>query len=78
MGIQSGRDKIIEHIFTYENLLKAIIKEDVERYVGRGRPRTKYMTQIWKNINKRKYKTLKSKQITIEERGEVQLNNLRI
>lgn len=63
---------IIGYTFTFDNLLKAIIEKDVERYIGRSRPNTKYMTQIQKNMNKKKYKILKSKQITIEKHGEVQ------
>jgi len=58
-SIQSRRDKIIGHILKHESLLRTIFERELEGHVGWGRLRTKYMTQIIKDMNKRSYKDLK-------------------
>jgi len=50
--VQSRRDKMIEHILRHECLLMTKMYGDIEGYIGSGRPKAEYMTQIIKdNMN---------------------------
>ena len=49
------RNNLIGHILRHDGLMKTIVEGQVEGKNGKGRPRTKYMEQVKKDVKEKKY-----------------------
>lgn len=56
--IKVRRDKMIGHLLCHDSLTKNVLEGSVEDYIGRERPKMKYMKQIMIDKGKDSYKEL--------------------